>query len=142
MMKSLHIEAAKCTGCLQCEMACSFDNYGVFNPAKSRIKVFEFHETGLKVPYTCTQCSDAWCLKACPVDAITKDMHTGAMIVNGQNYNGTMIPMNYLADEQIANALTYVRNSFGNSGDAVKVEEVAKLRKELAPPAAGPSKYE
>jgi nitrite reductase (NO-forming) len=67
---------------------------------------------------------------------------TGAMIVNGQNYNGTMIPMNYLADEQIANALTYVRNSFGNSGDAVKVEEVAKLRKELAPPAAGPSKYE
>ncbi len=106
MMKSLHIEAAKCTGCLQCEMACSFDNYGVFNPAKSRIKVFEFHETGLKVPYTCTQCSDAWCLKACPVDAITKDMHTGAMIVNEATCVGCKVctiacpfgTINYVAD--------------------------------------------
>ncbi|WP_310452922.1 4Fe-4S binding protein, partial [Sulfuritalea sp.] len=29
MQKSLHIDANKCTGCLQCEMACSYDNYGV-----------------------------------------------------------------------------------------------------------------
>jgi anaerobic carbon-monoxide dehydrogenase iron sulfur subunit len=82
MMKSLHIDAKKCTGCLQCEMACSFENYGMFNPAKSRIKVFDFHETGLKVPYTCTQCDEAWCLHACPVEAITEDAATGAKIVN------------------------------------------------------------
>ena len=44
MQKSLHLDPDKCTGCLQCEMACSFENYGVFNPAKSRIKVFEFHD--------------------------------------------------------------------------------------------------
>ena len=49
MLKSLHINADKCTGCLQCEMACSFENYGVFAPAKSRIKVFDFHATGKKV---------------------------------------------------------------------------------------------
>ena len=42
-------------------------------PAKSRIKVFDFHHTGRKVPYTCTQCDEAWCLHACPVDAITID---------------------------------------------------------------------
>ncbi|WP_310449039.1 4Fe-4S binding protein, partial [Sulfuritalea sp.] len=29
MQKSLHIDPNKCTGCLQCEMACSYDNYGV-----------------------------------------------------------------------------------------------------------------
>ena len=78
MQKSLHINADKCTGCLQCEMACSYENYGVFNTSKSRIKVFEFHLTGKKVPYTCTQCSEAWCLQACPVDAIvgaSKQMH-------------------------------------------------------------------
>jgi len=69
MQKSLHIEPAKCTGCLQCEMACSYENYGVFNPAKSRIKVFDFHHTGRKVPYTCTQCEEAWCMHACPVEA-------------------------------------------------------------------------
>ena len=55
VQKSLHIDPAKCTGCLQCEMACSYENYQVFNPAKSRIKVFDFHHTGRKVPYTCTQ---------------------------------------------------------------------------------------
>ncbi len=106
MMKSLHIEAAKCTGCLQCEMACSFENYGVFNPAKSRIKVFDFHETGLKVPYTCTQCAEAWCLKACPVDAITKDKSTGAMMVNEATCVGCKVctiacpfgTINYVAD--------------------------------------------
>ena len=36
MQKSLHINADKCTGCLQCEMACSFENYGIFNTAQSR----------------------------------------------------------------------------------------------------------
>ena len=81
MQKSLHIDADKCTGCMQCEMACSYENYGVFNPAKSRIKVFEFHHTGKKVPYTCTQCDEAWCLHACPVDAITIDMVSGAKLV-------------------------------------------------------------
>ena len=37
MQKSLHINPDKCTGCLQCEMACSYENFGVFNTAKSRI---------------------------------------------------------------------------------------------------------
>lgn len=81
MMKALLITPEKCTGCLQCEMACSFENEGVFNISKSRIKVFEFHDNGLKVPYTCTQCAEAWCLHACPVEAIRLDANTGAKIV-------------------------------------------------------------
>ena len=59
---------------------------------------------------------------------------TGAITVNGQSYNGTMIPLNYLPDEQIANVLTFVRNSFGNSGDAVSPEEVTRIRHETAAP--------
>jgi len=46
MHKSLYINPDKCTGCLQCEMACSYENYGVFNPAKSRIKVVRFSSLG------------------------------------------------------------------------------------------------
>ena len=82
MMNSLHIDASKCTGCLQCEMACSFENHGVFATSKSRIKVFDFHTTGRKVPYTCTQCAEAWCMHACPVGAITEDKVLGTKIVN------------------------------------------------------------
>jgi Fe-S-cluster-containing hydrogenase component 2 len=82
MQKVLHINPDKCTGCLQCEMACSFENYGTYATSKSRIKVFDFHHTGKKVPYTCTQCDEAWCLHACPVEAITVDKVTGAKVVN------------------------------------------------------------
>ena len=81
MQKSLLINPDKCTGCVQCEMACSYENYQVFNPSLSRIKVFDFHHTGRKVPYTCTQCDEAWCMRACPVDAIRIDAATGAKIV-------------------------------------------------------------
>jgi len=78
MLKSLHIDPLKCTGCLQCEMACSYESEGVFNPSKSRIKVFNFHEQGRFAPYTCTQCDEAWCMHACPVDAIVINLATGA----------------------------------------------------------------
>ena len=82
MQKSLHIDPGKCTNCLQCEMACSYINEGVFNPAKSRIKVFTFHDEGRFIPYTCTQCAEAWCMQACPVDAISLDRLTGAKVVS------------------------------------------------------------
>lgn len=84
MERFLHIQPQKCTGCLQCEMACSLDNEGVFNPAKSRIKVFVFHHEGQFAPFTCTQCFEAWCMNVCPVDAIEIDRNTGAKVVNSR----------------------------------------------------------
>lgn len=81
MQKSLHIDPGKCTGCLQCEMACSYEHYAMINPARSLIKVFNFEHEGRMVPYTCTQCAEAWCMNACPVDAIGVDAATGAKVV-------------------------------------------------------------
>jgi len=78
MQKSLHIDPGKCTGCLQCEAACSLVNEGAVNPSKSRIKVFTFHDEGRFVPYTCTQCDEAWCMQACPVDAIVLNPENGS----------------------------------------------------------------
>ena len=78
MQKSLQIDPGKCTGCLQCESACSMVNEGIVNPARSRIKVFDFHAEGRFVPYTCTQCDEAWCMHACPVDAIVLNAATGS----------------------------------------------------------------
>ena len=51
MQKSLNIDPAKCTGCLQCEMACSLENEGIFNTSKSRIKVSVSY-THLTLPTT------------------------------------------------------------------------------------------
>src|SRR2546421_4990430 len=63
---------------------------------------------------------------------------SGQIVVNGKSYNGVMTPLNYLTDEQIASVLTYVRNSWGNSGDAVTVAEVGKLRNEVGTPPPNP----
>ncbi len=60
---------------------------------------------------------------------------TGEVTVNGKKYNGTMTPLNYLTDDQIANVVTYVRNSFGNQGLAVKTEDVKRVRATMAAPA-------
>ena len=43
-----------------------------------------------------------------------------------------------LSDAQIANVLTFVRNSWGNSGEAVATEEVRRIRSESPPPPPNP----
>jgi Fe-S-cluster-containing hydrogenase component 2 len=62
-------------------MACAYQHHKTFNTGRSRIKVFSFEREGRKVPYTCTQCDEAWCLHACPVEAIVRDARTGAKVV-------------------------------------------------------------
>ncbi|NND83325.1 MAG: c-type cytochrome [Gammaproteobacteria bacterium] len=55
---------------------------------------------------------------------------SGPITVNGQQYNAVMPSMGYLADQQLADVLTYVLKSWGNEGAAVSVAEVAALRAE------------
>ena len=52
----------------------------------------------------------------------------GKVTVNGQEYNSVMPPMNQLTDDEVANILTYVTNSWGNQGAAVSTEDVQKVR--------------
>ena len=53
----------------------------------------------------------------------------GEIVVNGQRFNNSM-PQFPLSEQDIADVLTYVYNSFGNSGVEVSSEEVARLRAE------------
>ena len=55
---------------------------------------------------------------------------TGKVVVNGSEYNSVMPPMTQLNDDEIANILTYVLNSWGNPGGSVSVEDVKKHRAE------------
>jgi len=62
---------------------------------------------------------------------------SGPVTVNGQQYNSVMPPMSQLSDDGIANILTYVRNSWGNTGDPVSPDEVIAVRaKTSRPPGA------
>lgn len=51
----------------------------------------------------------------------------GEMTVNGIKYNGIMTAFD-LTDQETADVLNYIRNSWGNQGEAVKPEEVKSLR--------------
>jgi nitrite reductase (NO-forming) len=62
--------------------------------------------------------------KARSIRVIKKGL-SGEIIVNKQKFNNVM-PALGLSDQEIANILTYVRNSWGNKGEAVTLEDVRK----------------
>lgn len=55
---------------------------------------------------------------------------TGPIKVNGKDYNSVMPPMSQLNDDEIANILTYVFNSWGNDDGRISSSQVAKIRAE------------
>ena len=54
----------------------------------------------------------------------------GKMVVNGKTYNGQMMAYDMLSNQEIADVLNYIRNTWGNNGEIVKPSEVAKVREE------------
>ncbi len=48
--------------------------------------------------------------------------------VNGAFYSNAMPANDFLSDEDIANVLSYIRNSFGNRADTVSATEVGAVR--------------
>lgn len=72
-------------------------------------------------------------LKNTPMPQIIKEVvngKNGKIKVNGKEYNGVMAPLpKTYTDEQIAGVITYVYNSFGNSGPVVSEADVKKHKK-------------
>ena len=52
---------------------------------------------------------------------------SGRITVNGSNYNNTMPPV-LLTDDQVSAVLTFVRNAWGNKGDAISAAQVKAVR--------------
>ena len=73
------------------------------------------------------------------ISVVTKGL-TGPIEVNGKKFNQIMPPLPQLTDEQVANVLSYVRNSWGNKGEAVTPKEVAEVRASKASPSGSAAK--
>jgi nitrite reductase (NO-forming) len=69
--------------------------------------------------------------KARSIDVVLFGL-SGEIRVNGETFDGVM-PGLELNDADVASVLTYVRGSFGNSGDPVTAEEVRARRKDPNP---------
>lgn len=81
MAQLLTVEPDQCTGCMQCELACSYVKTGTFQPSQSLIRVHIFDEQAAYTPYTCFQCAESWCVAVCPTNAIATDPATGAKVI-------------------------------------------------------------
>jgi mono/diheme cytochrome c family protein len=56
---------------------------------------------------------------------------SGPIEVNGEPYSFEMAAHDFLSDQEIADILTFLRSSFGNSSEPVTSEDVSIVRKSL-----------
>jgi len=61
------------------------------------------------------------------IQIVLKGMNSGVEI-DGDVYHNVMAAHSFLTDQQIADVLTYVRNSFGNKARAITPAEVKAVR--------------
>lgn len=61
------------------------------------------------------------------IDIVLKGL-TDPLEINGEEYNNPMAAHSFLTDQQIADVLTFIRNSFGNKAGIVTAAEVKKQR--------------
>jgi len=73
MKQILTIDIEKCTGCRNCELACSASHTNTFNPRRSRIQILKDEVKNLLIPMVCLQCEHPLCQEACPNGAIIQN---------------------------------------------------------------------
>jgi len=71
----------RCTGCRRCEIVCSLHHEDWIWPEASRVRIF-MPFPGVEVPHLCSQCDDYPCVESCPVEALSVDDRTGAVITD------------------------------------------------------------
>jgi len=71
VQKVLVVDPNLCTGCRQCELACSYHHEGFYSPHLSRIRVVKFEDRCLNVPVVCSYCERPPCEEVCPTGAMS-----------------------------------------------------------------------
>ncbi len=82
-LKSLVVNAGRCTGCRTCEMACSLWHEDKCSPRLSRVRVIKWEARGISVPAACANCTTPYCMLVCPVGAVSVQPENGALIMDG-----------------------------------------------------------
>ena len=61
----------RCSGCRICELVCSMEHQGEYNPKKSFIRIMANEETGVYIAILDVRCDFCnQCVEACPLDAL------------------------------------------------------------------------
>jgi len=86
MRRFLHADPTVCVGCRICELICSLHWEKTLNPKKARIRVRRV-DPGLDVVIACRNCDQAWCMEACPEDALRRNQQ-GVIVVDRSKCKG------------------------------------------------------
>lgn len=78
--KFLLITPDLCTGCRMCEMACSIHHTHTARQTQLRIRVAYESDASFS-PVPCIHCEEAYCMDACPVNALVRDGDTAVIKV-------------------------------------------------------------
>jgi mono/diheme cytochrome c family protein len=65
------------------------------------------------------------------VTIVLKGLNGGEIEIDGDKYHNPMASHAFLKDQEIADVLTYIRNSFGNKASAIAATEVKTIRAKL-----------
>ncbi len=90
MLKTVIIDAQKCSGCRTCESYCALKHEGSCNPARARIHVVKWERDAIFVPIQCRRCEKPACEMVCPKHATHRNFATGAMEVDQERCIGCL----------------------------------------------------
>jgi len=79
-VKVLKYDSEKCTGCLSCQLACSFQRLQLYNPEKAALKIKPSYGINNPSAIYCRHCVNPPCLKACEFGAMK--MVNGVVEIN------------------------------------------------------------
>ncbi len=65
---SIITDQEKCTGCLSCQLICSYTYTGRFNPLRAYIRIDLRDSGGISFTEDCTECG--LCVEQCPYGAL------------------------------------------------------------------------
>ncbi|MEN8246972.1 MAG: 4Fe-4S dicluster domain-containing protein [Thermodesulfobacteriota bacterium] len=83
-MKIVYVELDRCIACHNCERACLFHKAEQRAGSTANIFVSVDMEQRRIFAGTCRQCDAALCMDVCPVNALTRDPLTSAVVVDKQ----------------------------------------------------------
>lgn len=85
--RAVYSDPAKCTGCKLCELVCSGEKEGEFNPLLSRIRTVRLG-TVVNTSLACRLCDEPTCVRACPTKALSQDEPSGLIRVDEDRCTG------------------------------------------------------
>ena len=94
-LKEIFVDIQRCTACKACEIACAVEHSAskellgaVFEVPAPQKRVHVEAAGVTAYPVRCVHCGDAPCIAACPNGAMSRDVESGAVIVNEARCQG------------------------------------------------------